>query len=63
MLLPGAQKKGFTSSTQSDPKLFWKSFEEKYYSTLPCMPQEALDYCTKLYTLGQSINDHFVPNM
>jgi hypothetical protein len=22
--------------------------------------QEAIDYCTKLYTSGQSINDHFL---
>ena len=45
-----------------DPKLFWKSFEEKDDLTLPFTPQEAVDYCTKLYTSGQSINDHFVPN-
>jgi hypothetical protein len=32
---------------ESDPKILWKSFEE-------------IDYCTKIYTLGQSINDHFV---
>ena len=48
---------------KSDPKLFWKSFEEKDDSTLPFTPQEAIDYCTKLYTSGQSINDHFVPNI
>ena len=48
---------------KSDPKLFWKSFEEKDDSTLSFTPQEVVDYCTKLYTLGQSIIDHFVPNI
>lgn len=55
------QTKGTTSSTQSDPILFWKSFEEKDYLTLPFTPQEAIDYCTCLYTSVESINDHFVP--
>jgi hypothetical protein len=33
------------------------SFEEKQNSTLPFMPQEANDYCTTYYTLGQGIKD------
>ena len=37
-------------------------FEEKDDSTLPFMPQEALFYCTKLYTSWQSINNQFIPN-
>ena len=47
----------------SDPRLFWKSCEEKLDSTLPFTPQEAIDYCTKLCALGQIINDHFVPTI
>ena len=27
------------------------------------MPQEAIEYCTKLYTSGQSIIDHFILNI
>ena len=46
-----------------NPKLFWKSFKENDDSTLPFMPQEAIDYCTKLYTSHQSINDRFVPTI
>ena len=48
---------------KSDPWLFWKSFEEKYNLTLLFTPQEAVDYCTKLYTSSQSINDQFVPTI
>jgi hypothetical protein len=33
----------------SDPKLFWKSFEEKDESTLPITPQKAID-TTQKYT-------------
>jgi hypothetical protein len=47
---------------ESNPKLFYESFEEKDDSTLPFAPQEAVDYYTKLYTPRQSIDDHFVPN-
>ena len=61
MLLPGAQTKDVHLLLKSDPKLFWKSFEEKDDSTITFTPQRAIDYCTKLYTSGQGINDHFVP--
>jgi hypothetical protein len=40
-----------------------EELEEKVDSTLPFMPQEVVDYCTKSYNLEQSIIDHFVPNI
>ena len=51
------------SLLKPDPNLFWKSFEEKDDLTLPFTSQEAIDYCTKSYTSGQSLNDDFVPNI
>ena len=56
------KKHSYLKHKQKDPKLFQRSFKEKDDSTLPFTPQEAIDYCTKLYTLGQSINIHFIPN-
>ena len=38
---------------ESNPKLFWKSFEEKDDSILPFTPQEVVDYYTKIYTSRQ----------
>jgi hypothetical protein len=57
MLLPGVQTKGCNFASRflavaakidlkSDPKLFWKSFEEKDDSILTFTPQRAINNCT-----------------
>ena len=35
---------------KSDPILFGKSFKEKDNRIIQLTPQEAIDYCTKLFT-------------
>jgi len=45
---------------EKDPQLFWKSLKDN--STLPFTPQEALYYCTKMYTFGEIVCGYFVLN-
>ena len=67
MFFPGMQTKGTTYSTQKWPKTIleelWRKRWFDHQPLPPLMPQEAIEYCTKLYTSGQSIIDHFILNI
>lgn len=46
----------------NNSKLFGKSFKERDNTILPLTPQEAVDYSTKVVSLGQCIIEYYVPN-
>ena len=57
------KQKGLHRPLKSDPNYFGRCLKKKMIRTLPFTPQEAVDYCTKLYTSRQIINDHVVMNI
>jgi hypothetical protein len=46
-----------------EPNLFGRALKKEDDLTLPFKSQEAINYCTKLYTLGHNSNDHFIQTL